>query len=244
MSAAAVVPRDPPGVLGVVSGGGGYPGLSRAPGSGRPRGPLATPGEGGIGDCAFGGEGGPRVAAFRSGWGSIRPTWARSGPWCPPATETRGLHSLARLSGLPTPHRIMGKDKASKHSSASQPKIDQFTAPASSRGGGDTPIESHTSPDGVNAILQAIQTSQLAGETKIGEVKEDVGLIRQDLRNAVGRITTVEARVSQTEDDLAELRTKVTQLLSRIGELHQRAEDAENRSWRNNLRFIGFPEGA
>ncbi|KAJ1132029.1 hypothetical protein NDU88_010359 [Pleurodeles waltl] len=41
------------------------------------------------------------------------------------------------------------------------------------------------------------------------------------------------------KDELAELKTKVAQLMTRMGELHHLAEDAENRS----RCVVGFPEG-
>ncbi|KAJ1161340.1 hypothetical protein NDU88_001827 [Pleurodeles waltl] len=137
----------------------------------------------------------------------------------------------------------MGKDRENKQPPAFQQKIDKFTTPAGPRRDGET-ANRGPALDGVSAILQAIQSSQSAVETRIGEVREDMGLIRQDLRNAVRRITEVEGRVSQTEDELADLRTKVAQLQTRTSKLQRRAEDAENRSRRNNLRFVGFPEGA
>ncbi|KAJ1140002.1 hypothetical protein NDU88_006363 [Pleurodeles waltl] len=159
------------------------------------------------------------------------------------AVTVRGQASCGgprRFPGRP------GRSRARKDQQAApalQQRIDQFARQSASRTV-DIPVPETTTAEGVSWILQAIQSSQLAIETKVGEVCEDVGLLRQDLRTAVGRITEVEGRVSQAEGDLVDLKVKVAQLQTCTGELHRRAEDAENRSRCNNLRFVGFPEGA
>ncbi|KAJ1118973.1 hypothetical protein NDU88_007160 [Pleurodeles waltl] len=82
-------------------------------------------------------------------------------------------------------------------------------------------------------ILQAIHASQMAVESKIYEVHVDVELLHQDLSNATGRLTESEEWLSTAEDEIAELKSKVSRLLSQSAELHNHAEDAENRSGHN-----------
>ncbi|XP_078521594.1 uncharacterized protein LOC144790772 [Lissotriton helveticus] len=79
-------------------------------------------------------------------------------------------------------------------------------------------------------------------DAKIGAVGADVTLLRQDLRNAVARITETESRISVVEDDVKTLKRKMAAMEQSQKGLALRAEDAEGRARRNNLRFVGFPE--
>lgn len=126
----------------------------------------------------------------------------------------------------------MGRDCLPKTSgSHTQTKIDRFTS--AERGPGEGPSGSPPAPGtDLSAILQAISTSQASVEGKIGEVRVDTALIRQDLRNATARISEAESRISTVEDELGQLKTQVATLQKCTSELHWRAEDAENRSRR------------
>lgn len=136
----------------------------------------------------------------------------------------------------------MGKPGTQKQSGQqTQAKIDQYAVvertPVDGAAGGTS------LPEGdISTILQAISASQISVEHKIGEVRVDMALIRQDLRNVAARITEAESRLSTAEDDLAQPKTQVTRLLTQTTELHRWAEDAENRLRGNNLRLVGFPE--
>ncbi|KAJ1149658.1 hypothetical protein NDU88_002463 [Pleurodeles waltl] len=103
----------------------------------------------------------------------------------------------------------MGKDKSAKQATA-QTRIDQFTTgttghqsedPNPNEGG-----EQRTTSGDLPAILHVIQASQVAVESKIGEVRVDVALVRQDLRNTTARIIEAESRISTTEDEIAALK--------------------------------------
>ena len=96
---------------------------------------------------------------------------------------------------------------------------------------------------GTEAILIAIKESKEAVERKVEEVRVDVSLLRHDLRGVADRVTEAEARISTAEDEITKLRSQVGQLLKSSAVLEDRAEDAENRSRRNNLRLVGIPEG-
>ena len=139
----------------------------------------------------------------------------------------------------------MGKDKPPQ-SNQSQTKMDQFTKPGpGSRGTGAPGLseEPTNAPTGTEAILNAIKDSCDAVEWKIDEERIDVSLLRQDLRKVADRVTEAETRVSTAEDDIAILKSQVTQLLHTTVILEYRAEDAENHLRRNNLRLVGVPEG-
>ena len=137
---------------------------------------------------------------------------------------------------------VMGKDKNAQ----AQTKMDQFTKPSSSsRGNGEatTPVGPTDTLAGTETILSAIRESREAVERKVEEVRVDVSLLRHDLRGVAERVTEAESRISTAEDEIVTLRSQVNQLLKSSAILEDRAEDAENRSRRNNLRLVGIPEG-
>ena len=139
----------------------------------------------------------------------------------------------------------MGKDKPAPTNQA-QTKMDQFTRPGSGPRGPDTvmaPEGPADAPAGTEAILNAIKESREAVERRVEEVRVDVSLLRQDLRGVADRVTEAESRISTAEDEITKLQSQVNQLLKTSAILEDRAEDAENRSRRNNLRLVGIPEG-
>ena len=71
----------------------------------------------------------------------------------------------------------------------------------------------------------------------------DVGLIRQDMDKLRSRVTETEQRIGLLEDDSMEQSASLRTLHTKVKALESRAEDAENRNRRNNLRIIGLPEG-
>ncbi|XP_078539586.1 stereocilin-like [Lissotriton helveticus] len=90
--------------------------------------------------------------------------------------------------------------------------------------------------------MAAITQSRDMLDAKIGAMGADVTLLRQDLRNAVERITETESRISVVEDEVGSLKRKMTAMAHVQKALATRVEDAEGRARRNNLRFVGFPE--
>lgn len=113
--------------------------------------------------------------------------------------------------------------------------MDRFTGPGTQPA---DPSGTQTSSADNAAMSAAITQCRSALETKIGEVGSEVLLLRQDLR-----ITEAEQRVSRVEDSLTTLKKKVAALETTTKSLVLRAEDTEGRARRNNLRFVGFPEG-
>ena len=93
-------------------------------------------------------------------------------------------------------------------------------------------------------ILLAISDLRTSIEGRIGELRTDLSLIHQDLRNTVDRITDTEGRVSELEDSQRSCQTELNELRRTVRQLELRAEDAEGRSRRINLRFVGIPEGS
>ena len=91
--------------------------------------------------------------------------------------------------------------------------------------------------------MAAIQSSREVLEGRIGEVRSDVILLRQDLRNVADRVTDTDTKISELEDTVSTLRKEASTAHALVKEVAWRVEDAENRARRNNLRFVGFPEG-
>lgn len=90
------------------------------------------------------------------------------------------------------------------------------------------------------AVMQAITT--LTNE--VDHIQANVEFIQKDFDSFRGWVTEVEQRVSQTKDTVRDYGADLHTLKTRIKALEVRAEDAENRNRRNNLRILGLPEGA
>lgn len=96
----------------------------------------------------------------------------------------------------------------------------------------------------VAACKAAVASCQAALTNKIEKAQMDVGLIRQDQDKVCSRLTEAETRVGQVEDALGKNTSETRSLSSRVKLLKHRAEDAENRCRRNNIRIVGLAEGA
>lgn len=108
-----------------------------------------------------------------------------------------------------------------------------------------------SSPPGIPEVMAAISSCQAAVATcqttlttKIEAVQLDVGRLRQDLDKIRSRVTEAEQRVGVVEDTVSGHEASIRTLTTRVKVLEYRAEDAENRSRRNNIRIVGLPEGA
>ncbi|KAJ1115445.1 hypothetical protein NDU88_003669 [Pleurodeles waltl] len=79
--------------------------------------------------------------------------------------------------------------------------MDQYTtSPSSDLLGPPAGEKSASTSNELPTILQAIQTWQATVEMKIGEVRMDTALVRQDLRNATARIERRLSHVHHGED--------------------------------------------
>ena len=103
-------------------------------------------------------------------------------------------------------------------------------------------VESQILPDNA-ALLAAIHSSRETLEGRIGEVRSEATLIRQDLTNVTDRVTAAETRISDLVDTVTTLQKEATRDQAKLRKAAWRMDDAENRACRNNLRFVGFPEG-
>ncbi len=96
--------------------------------------------------------------------------------------------------------------------------------------------------------LQSISdmTQQMKGEmiAKVDSLGPTLRKIENSLHILGDQVNEVQQRVSANEDNISELIKRVTVLEKENKDLKSWVEDAENRSRRTNLRFIGIPERA
>lgn len=107
----------------------------------------------------------------------------------------------------------------------------------------DTMESDDSRPPWLEDVMAAIATCQSTLTTKIEAVQLDMGLIRQDIDKIRSRVAETEQRLSTSEDTIAEHGASLRTLQTKVKALEYRAEDAENRKRRNNLRIVGLPEG-
>ena len=100
----------------------------------------------------------------------------------------------------------------------------------------------HKHTDMFDKILQAIQDSKVTLETKIGEVQAEINLLRADHTKLTDRVSESEAALVSMRPTVDTMRKQLTEVQAELQGLKARAEEAEERSRRNNVRFMGFPE--
>lgn len=93
-------------------------------------------------------------------------------------------------------------------------------------------------------IMMAIASCQSALMTKIDDLQVDITRLRSDINAIKDRTSEVERRVGAVEDDMHTTETTIHTLKQQVKVLEARAEDAENRNRRNNVRILGLPERA
>ena len=91
----------------------------------------------------------------------------------------------------------MGKDKGVP---AAQGRLDKFARPLNGDQSSMNTPDPKDPPSTDNQILAAISDLRTSIEGRIGDLRTDISLIRQDLRNTVDRVTETEGRVSEMED--------------------------------------------
>ncbi|KAJ1099297.1 hypothetical protein NDU88_004399 [Pleurodeles waltl] len=133
----------------------------------------------------------------------------------------------------------MGKNK--KHEEQSQGEA-ASTKPTTH------PTKSHSTDDLslqetiLDTVLLAIRESREALEKKIDNLAMDLTLLRDDHRKLKERVGTNKTLLTAVTLTQKATTAELTALTSCIKILETRAEDAENRTRRSNLRLVGIPE--
>ena len=94
----------------------------------------------------------------------------------------------------------------------------------------------------LDKILQAITETKETLQAQIGTVTTELSLLRADHRKLTEKVTTVEGEVTELKPVQQQLQAQMSSLTTRVQTLEKRAEDAEGRSRRNNVRIVGLPE--
>ena len=135
-------------------------------------------------------------------------------------------------------------DRAKAHRPAASKNIrDMFSsvaAPLEPMKQLETTLNGHTAM--FEKILTAIRESKEVLEAKIGTLQEETGLLRADHTKLSERVTETESCLSSLRPTVVEVQQHVKEMRAEMHRLRDRAEDAEGRSRRNNVRFLGFPE--
>uniref|UniRef100_H3AX75 L1 transposable element RRM domain-containing protein n=1 Tax=Latimeria chalumnae TaxID=7897 RepID=H3AX75_LATCH len=85
-------------------------------------------------------------------------------------------------------------------------------------------------------VLQQVSTDLLEMKTTAAGLK--------NIADALGtRMTEVEQRVSDIEDEARGKTECIAELETKLSAMAEKMDDLENRSRRNNIRIVGFPEG-
>ena len=98
--------------------------------------------------------------------------------------------------------------------------------------------------DKLDRILAAIESSRISMESKISSVAHDVNILRDDHRKLTEKVKQTEQSISILRPEVTDNTTQTHDLLDRVRFLEGRAEDAEGRARRSNIRVVGMPEGA
>ena len=98
-------------------------------------------------------------------------------------------------------------------------------------------------PQDVSIKLDTILTTLMKLDAKVDVVTSDLNLLRAEQRKVKDRMKEVESEMATLIPQTKDIKTEVLELHKRVGFLEFRAEDAEGRARRNNLRIVGLPEG-
>uniref|UniRef100_H3APF8 L1 transposable element RRM domain-containing protein n=1 Tax=Latimeria chalumnae TaxID=7897 RepID=H3APF8_LATCH len=85
------------------------------------------------------------------------------------------------------------------------------------------------------------QSTQLTANDT--EVKQAVLALQQSQDRLGARLTEAERRISKVEDEGVEETQRLQRVEQQLAAAVNRIDDLENRSRRNNIRIVGFPEG-
>lgn len=103
-------------------------------------------------------------------------------------------------------------------------------------------VQSEPTLRDVLLAVNQCNTSLSSLTIQMGNLKEDIGLIRQNIQRITERTTAVETRVSDLEDQSGIVQKDTRRHTQQISTLMARVDDLENRSRRNNVRMVGIPE--
>lgn len=93
-------------------------------------------------------------------------------------------------------------------------------------------------------IMAAIQACQSTLTEHIDGLRVDLSFLKQDMQSVKERTTEAEQRISDLEDVVRPLEGSVQSAQKDLAAHTDKLGDMEDRLRRNNIRLVGFPEGA
>lgn len=93
-------------------------------------------------------------------------------------------------------------------------------------------------------VMLAIQDCKASLTNQIAFIRMDFSLLKQDIQNLRDRAGDMEEHISSLEDTVHPLSVNMRDNTGELVALRAKIDDLENRSWRNNLYFVGLPERA
>ncbi|KAJ1126919.1 hypothetical protein NDU88_005325 [Pleurodeles waltl] len=91
-------------------------------------------------------------------------------------------------------------------------------------------------------ILQAITACRETLESEINAMETDMVILWDDHHRAAELITATEKNINDVKPTLSDASEKLCTLEQKIHGLEAKTDDAEHRSWCNNICVIGRPE--
>uniref|UniRef100_A0A667XSU8 L1 transposable element RRM domain-containing protein n=1 Tax=Myripristis murdjan TaxID=586833 RepID=A0A667XSU8_9TELE len=96
----------------------------------------------------------------------------------------------------------------------------------------------------ISSIYALLKETSETQESKLNAIQSATRAVESMLTNIGERLSNAESRLDFLEDAHKALEATPPATKSEVEMLRQKVDDLENRSRRNNLRFVGFPEGS
>lgn len=141
------------------------------------------------------------------------------------------------------------RQDTSKHGDANAAKANNTHdgASASSPGGAnvdtETPSQADKMAKDISSIYALLRETSESQDTKLNAIQSATRAVEAKLSDIATRLSDVESRIDFLEDANKTLEENPPATKSEVELLRQKLDDLENRNRRNNLRFVGFPEG-
>ena len=130
------------------------------------------------------------------------------------------------------------KDSAAKDSTVAK---DNPPSPPASTSTGATSADQMAKD--ISSIYELLKETSETQEHKLNAIQSATRAVEAKLSDIATRLNNVESRIDFLEDANQALETNPPTTQSEVEILRQKLDDFENRSRRNNLHFVGLPEG-
>ena len=143
-----------------------------------------------------------------------------------PAVSTRNSSNTAKSGLANTTTANQTSDQANPDDTSSKPGVDNASLAAD-----------------IAKMYALLKETSQKQEEKLNIIQRATEAVESKLAEITTRIGNAEARLDFLEDAHKVLETDPPATKTEVEQLRRKIDDLENRSRRNNLRFVGFPEG-